>query len=1388
MPSGQRKYLPLKNFKSQDIFRRSKITDNSSNENRVELNLFFTTLALFKNQIFTMKKITLFLSALIISSAGFSQASLLANYTFTGASPNDVSGNGNHGNFVGSPNATADRFGGVNNAISFNNPGDTMLTSFAGVSGQAGRTISFWSNVSFGQAGGMIFSYGDVAFGGGFKGIFELSGENRISADLSDLRREYSDTITDGVWHMWTFIYNPNVSAYLSGVSIYKDGKLMGTILPDYDPGHPVNTGTTMPLKVGGGQYVIDDFKMFSGVLTKFQMDSLYVAEAPPAACLISKFDFNGNATDGYGTNHATTTNAGLTTDRYGYANSAYSFNGSTDYIDIPGISLAGTDFSIGFWAKRGSIDASWHVVMSQGDGNTGSGFHTGFTGTLGNPQNFGFDFMFDGIYAPGGAADSTNWNQWYVTFNNTFKSVTIYLNGQLHYSGATSSGFTGTGDLRLGMAAWGGNAFNGKLDEVKIFSCELNSTQVDSIYQLEAPVPCSSLSVNTPVDNASCNGGTNGVGYALVIDGNAPYTYSWSPSGATTLNATGLSAGTHSVTVTDNLGCTASYTVFINEPSAVFVSPAGLTQPFCFGNCTGMANYFAGGGVGSYTYLYSPSGETTTSATGLCAGTYTFTATDGNGCSASDIFVMTGPPAITNTFTEYNPTCNGMCDGGLTANPSGGAGGYTFLWGSASQSPSEFGLCTGTYTVDITDANGCMETFSTLLTEPGILTVTASATDVTCYDAYDGSVTATTTGGTAPFSFYWTCGYGQTITGLGASPQEVITVYDVNGCTATDTTLVNEPPQIILTLSITPSSCGNSAGSISTAVSGGIGPFQYYWNTAETTQNISALPAGEYFIQLTDATGCYASELGIVNDSDGPSISVNSVTDVTCNGTQNGAIDISISGGAAPYSVMWSNGLATEDLSSLNGGYYDVIVNDNSGCTASLIVYVDEPSDVLPVGSYISPSACGVADGQAGVVVSGGTNPYFYQWDSNAGSQTNDWATNVSAGMYKVVVTDNHGCMDSVFVAVSDGSGPTLVVDSIHDAGCTLNGGDGGIYISAAGSGTLNYLWTNGASVEDMENIPSGIYGVKVTDGNGCTMSETQYLSGLKPGTAQICMLTVDTATNQNVIVWNDTVQGIAQYEIFRETSVAGNYNLISTIQAGTGNTFIDTVANPENKPWRYEIKTTDSCGRTSVYSLAHKTIHLNVLPGSGSFDLSWDQYQGQGIAFTHYRILRYHSSTGWVVIDSVPAGAPLVYSDFTSPNALDTNYYFIEINSSESCNGTLRLNPGGPEVLAAITKSRSNIQNNKLNTTSVEEKESSGLIVFPNPSKDEFTIRFEKGGKYLVKAFDARGRLQLQETTVSAAHGNYTVKSGDWAPGVYFVQIAFPDNKIKNYKLIKQ
>ena len=280
-------------------------------------------------------------------------------------------------------------------------------------------------------------------------------------------------------------------------------------------------------------------------------------------------------------------------------------------------------------------------------------------------------------------------------------------------------------------------------------------------------------------------------------------------------------------------------------------------TDATCNGGSDGTATAGASGGTAPYSYSWS-NGATGANISGLLAGSYTVTATDANGCTGTAMVTIGEPAGMIVNATSTVVSCNGNTDGSVSASVSGGVAPYSYVWSDGSTSPNVYFVPVGTYTVTVTDANGCTATGSTEVTEPPVLSASASGTDVSCNGDSDGVATASATGGTAPYTYLWSNGgTGASVSGL-ASGTYTVTVTDLRGCAEVASVTIGEPTILTASISTNEVSCnGGNDGSATATPAGGTAPYTYSWSNGATGATASGLSAGTYTVTVTDANGC---------------------------------------------------------------------------------------------------------------------------------------------------------------------------------------------------------------------------------------------------------------------------------------------------------------------------------------------------------------------------------------------------------------------------------------------------------------------------------------------------------------------------------------------------
>lgn len=579
----------------------------------------------------------------------------------------------------------------------------------------------------------------------------------------------------------------------------------------------------------------------------------------------------------------------------------------------------------------------------------------------------------------------------------------------------------------------------------------------------------------SSSLSNISCNGGSDGSATVAVSGGTPSYTYDWTPGNPTgdgTVTVTGLGTGTYTCTVTDANGCADTQAFTITQPNVLDATRI-TNNVSCFGVSDGSCTVNPSGGTPGYTYSWAPLGGTAATASNLPAGSYTCTITDANGCTRNKNFLVTQPTPISGFPSQSDASCHGVNDGSATVSPTGGTPGYTYSWSpSGGSAATASNLAAGNYTCTITDANGCtlQETFT--ITEPLAIIVGMSGSDENC-NSTDGTATASPSQGNAPYAYVWAPG-GQTtqqITNLSAGTY-TCTVTDASGCSNFNTFTVNNVGcggAPVAAFSGTPTTvCAGSTVAF-TDLSTNV-PTSWTWSfpggspSGSNAQNptITYSTPGTYNVTLT-ATNASGSDPVTMNGYItvvAPPSAGGSVTHVSCNGGNDGAIDLTPSGNS-PFTYLWTpSGQTTQDRSNLSNGSYTVVVTDVNGCTFQTSFTVNQPTALSRIMSKTDAS-CANNDGTATATPSGGTAPYTYVWAP--GGQTTQTATGLASGTYSCTITDANGCTVNGSIAVPLVCGSTRLTNAT--CGITLSSLSQQVFCNpVSGATNYRYRWTNAA------------------------------------------------------------------------------------------------------------------------------------------------------------------------------------------------------------------------------------------------------------------------------------------------------------------------------------
>lgn len=594
---------------------------------------------------------------------------------------------------------------------------------------------------------------------------------------------------------------------------------------------------------------------------------------------------------------------------------------------------------------------------------------------------------------------------------------------------------------------------------------------------------------------------------------------------------------------------------------------------------------------------------------------TYTVTPLSGVCTGINFTIVVTVNPAISSNVTTKNSACFGANNGAIQTNitggiPFGSGAPYIISWtgpnGFTSSAPNIANLAPGNYNLVITDAGGCPINENYTITEPAdIIILTDLEKDITCFNDANGEIKITITGGTLNYTFAWTKNgtpFTTTEDLTNLSPGiYAVTVSDANNCgPKTASFNITEPPILVANLvSKTDILCfGQATGAITVTILGGTSPYTYAWSGpnsfSSSSQNLTNVFAGTYNLLVTDNSGCTKNLT--VTLTQNPEIKiVATTTPIVCYGDNNASISIVISGGVAPYTIVWSNLGSGTFQDNLSAGDYLIIVTDAKNCVQTLNVNIPE-APVFNISPVVKNISCfGANDGSITLNFLGGIAPVTLTW--NDGAVTGTTRNNLKPGSYTVTIVDSKPCtIKRTFIILE----PQLLVlqGNITNAFDCANANSGAInLLVSGGSAPFTYSWSNGATSEDLANIPAGNYLVTVKDANGCS-KQGQYNVNRPPPIA----ISVETKTD-----FNCETKYVKQTFVAKVSGGVPPYQLVwsSGTVDGLNNEFMNT-----NQNGTVILNATDAIGCKSSYTF---NVAIPVL-GSPSFTTSSYAYSSYG------------------------------------------------------------------------------------------------------------------------------------------------------------------------------
>jgi len=608
-----------------------------------------------------------------------------------------------------------------------------------------------------------------------------------------------------------------------------------------------------------------------------------------------------------------------------------------------------------------------------------------------------------------------------------------------------------------------------------------------------------------------------------------------------------------------------ANYDDFVIGVAPV-TATASASNVLCAGGNSGSASVTASGGNGIYTYAWAPSGGTGASATGLFAGTYSCTITDGVGCSITQTVSITEPLPLQITAVPSDVLCNGGFSGSIDASVTGGTGSYTYLWNNAAMTEDISGVGAGTYSLYVVDANNCVDSLTGItVNQPSALTTTSVNTNPSCNGDTTGSSTLTANGGTAGYTYAWMPGGDTTssVSGLSAGTYSC-TVTDANGCTTMETMTIVDPAAISVLINAPDTICEGNSAVMMASGSGGTGSLSYVWqpgNLSGSTVTVAPSSTAMQYVVITDSLGCMHTDSTLLTVRMSPTVILGS--DIQqCGGTV--VLDAQNSG----MLFLWNDNSISQTLNVSVSGTYFVSVSDSFGCAGADTINITlNANPSLYLGA--DTTQCGgavVLDAQ----LAGGT----YLWSDNSTAQTLSAA---SSGIYWVNVVDANGCTTADTITVTINAVPTVTASANTLTACAL---DADIVLTGS---PIGGTWS-GTSVSGNLFDPSagaGSYSplYTYTDANGCTgtagvtivVSECTGIA--ENNSASLVTLYPNPNNGQfNIVFGSDTVDVFVEITDVEgrtvqtqqlNSVVAGANNTVSMENAANGFYFVKVTAN---------------------------------------------------------------------------------------------------------------------------------------------------------------------------------------------------------------------------------
>ncbi len=869
--------------------------------------------------------------------------------------------------------------------------------------------------------------------------------------------------------------------------------------------------------------------------------------------------------------------------------------------------------------------------------------------------------------------------------------------------------------------------------------------TTIESI--IDEPVELTAnISTQQSVD---CFGGNTGSVSLTSNGGSGTITYTLNGTSNSTGDFSNLTSGNYVVGLSDENGCETTVEFEIDEPTELTASISAQQSVGCFGENNGSISLNSNGGVGAITYTLNGTSNSTGNFSNLSGGVYIVGLSDGNGCETTMEFEIDEPAELTASIsTQQSVLCFGENTGSVSLNANGGSGTITYTLNGASNSTGDFSsLMSGIYVVGLADENGCETTMEFEIDEPTELNVELESINQVSCSGQEGTIEVSANGGAGDYEFSLNSLSNSTgnFTNLSGGIY-LVQVTDGNGCTAVLEVDINEPnslsASVLQTQDITCN--GELNGSVQIGGQGGTGMLTYTLGTEiNTTGFFENLPAGNYTVILEDDNNCISQVDVVITEPATLEIEMLFITEINCFGDTDGQVILSSTGGTGDIQyTLGSLSNTTGMFENLESGTYDVLLEDENGCTESTTITLDQPTELDLQVLNNSSAGCGISTGSVEVQGLNGIGNYSYQLNSE--TNTTGVFENLASGNYDVLLIDGNGCEFEMTITIIEDDEISIENMTTQNVNCFGNENGSITVLATSPAGNISYElngMTNTTGV--FENLPSGNYEVTVMDGNEC--SEVVSVEVTEPTAMDVTNTIVPIQCFDGVgeiLVEAFGANGGFNYTLDGETNETG---LFQNLHAGT-----------------FEIEIADANGCSQI-----ATIEL--------------EQPDELFAIVNQTTVDMGIGDGTVTLDGSGGTGTYLYS--IDGQNFQSGALFIELPAGDYEGSVLDEN-GCISIVTFTILLETSIQNPAEGIGKIE--------VMPNPFSEKLFLNVElEKSQDLELTFWTVSGIQVFQKTIHFQNGNSNIDldvNEQLAAGAYFLKVENGNGSIGHFKLIKQ